>query len=109
MLNTSTGSANSQNSIEGASITLPPELFNTTPDGDIGLAFMSYDTPTLFPLSNGGSRSARFSIASSVTGATVAGQTISDLSTNITVVQKIQAEVLVLEIKHEYIITHLLQ
>ena len=97
MLEASTGSANSQNFADGASISLPPELFNTVSGGDIGLAFMSYNTSTLFPLSNDGSRSERFSIASSVTGATVAGQTISDLPTNITVVQRIQAEVPLLE------------
>ena len=92
-LATSTGSADSGG---GTSISLPPELFSDE-DGineDVRLAFTSYDAATLFPLSNDGSRSPRFSIASSVIGATVAGTPLSGLSTNVTIVQRIQAEVL---------------
>ena len=93
MLTPSTGSTNSN---DGTSISFPPELFRDEDifGENIDFVFTSYDSPTLFPLPNDESRSSRFSIASSVIGASVAGTLLSDLSTNITIVQRIQTEVL---------------
>ena len=68
---------------QDASISLPPSLFaelrNTT---EIGIGFTFYRTAALFPLPEG---SPYLTVGSSVIGALVGGQSISNLSEPVTI------------------------
>jgi len=69
------------------SISLPPGLFSTLPDGNLGLVFTMFNTSVLYPLAN--ETRETFAVASSVVGATVAGHTVTGLTTNVTIVLKL--------------------
>ena len=69
---------------QDASISLPPSLFaelrNTT---EIGIGFTFYRTAALFPLPEGSP--SNLTIGSSVIGALVGGQSISNLNESVTI------------------------
>jgi len=69
------------------SISLPPDLFTTLLDRNLGLVFTMFNTSVLYPLAN--ETRETFAVASSVVGATVAGHTVTGLTTNVTIVLKL--------------------
>jgi len=69
------------------SISLPPDLFTTLLDSNLGLVFTMFNTSVLYPLAN--ETRETFAVASSVVGATVAGHTVTGLTTNVTIVLKL--------------------
>lgn len=73
------------------SISLPPELFATLPDSNLGLVFTMFNTSVLYPLAN--ETRETFAVASTVVGATVAGHTVTGLSTNVSIVLKLMEAV----------------
>ena len=80
------GKANSMTN--RASISLPNSIFSeliNKRQSEASLVFTAYQTSNLFPLKPNEARHPRFQIASSVIGASVAGQSITALSQNITV------------------------
>ena len=78
---------------DGSSIKLPPQLFQSLSDQNFRLSFTAFNDASLFPLPNDGSLSSRFSIASFVVGANVAGHDVSGLSADVVIQLKIEAEV----------------
>ena len=78
---------------DGSSIELPRELFESLSDQDVRLSFTAFNNASLFPLPNDGSVNSRFSVASSVIGANVAGHDVSGLDADVIIKLKIDAEV----------------
>ena len=88
---TSLTEANStqEQSSDSVSITLPPDLFESfnSTDPDIAVVFEMYNSSLLFPLANETRES--YAVGSTVVGATVVDQSISNLTTNVTIVLKL--------------------
>ena len=79
---------------QDASISLPPSLFaelklvNTT---KVGMGFTFYQTATLFPLPEGSPSD--LTVGSSVIGALVAGQSVSDLQDPVMIFLRLTSQV----------------
>ena len=73
------------------SISLPAQLFATLSDSNLGLVFTMFNTSVLYPLAN--ETRETFAVASSVVGATVAGHIVRGLSSNVTIVLKLNESV----------------
>lgn len=72
----------------GTSIRIPSRIFSdlmAKGQSVANLAFTAFSTSNLFPLSNSQIRHPKFQIASTVIGASIAGQTISSTSENVSI------------------------
>ena len=83
------------------SVSLPPDLFANLSDNNLGLVFTTFNTSVLYPLAN--ETRETFAVASSVVGATVAGHTVTGLTTNVTIVLKLTEAVSIIHSVHIYI------
>ena len=86
MLEASTVPGDTNGDIAG-SILLPSELFVELSDTNTGLVFTLFESSVLFPLFN--EMRPTFAVASTVVGATIAGQDTSNLPRNVTIVLRL--------------------
>jgi hypothetical protein len=94
----------SQVSNNSVSITIPPEVFNSSvlrDEEEIAMVFAEYDSSILYPLPSNSTlftdenvTYTNFSVASTLLTATIVGHEIIDLEINVSYVLKIDSEVL---------------
>ena len=97
----STGAENKRRQIENTeSISLSPSIFQNG-GNSLGLFFSYYDNPVLFPLTQDHTQE-NDTIATSVLGAMIVGQTVDLLEERVVIILHIQIEVMLLiyNIKH---------
>lgn len=78
----------------GVSISIPSGIFSdlmATGQSEAGLAFVAYQTSNLFPVAQNENRHPKFQVASMVLSASIAGQSITESSENVSVSMEINS------------------